>query len=36
MIYNYLENKEQDILKIHQIENEKCHELPESYNNELY
>ncbi len=36
MIYNYLENKEKDILEIHQIQNKKCQELLESYNNELY
>ncbi len=36
MIYNYLENKEKDILEIHHIENNKCQELLESYNNELY
>ena len=36
MIYNYLKNKEKDILKIHQIENKKCHKLLESYSNELY
>ena len=36
MIYNYLENKEKDILEIHQIENKKCQELLESYNHELY
>ncbi len=36
MIYNYLENKEKDVLKIHQIENKKCQELLESYKHELY
>ncbi len=36
IIYNYLENKEKEILKIHQIENKKCQELLESYNRELY
>ncbi len=36
MIYNYLENKEKDILKIHQIEYKKCYELLESYNHEIY
>ncbi len=36
MIYNYLENKEKDVLEIHQIENKKCQELLESYNHELY
>ena len=36
MIYNYLENKEKNILEIHHIENKKCQELLESYNNELY
>ena len=36
IIYNYLENKEKDILEIHQIENQKCQELLESYNHELY
>ena len=36
MIYNYLENKEKDILEIHQIENKKCQELLESYDHELY
>ena len=36
MIYNYLENKEKDILEIHQVENKKCYELLENYNNELY
>ena len=36
MIYNYLENKEKDILQIHQVENKKCQELLECYNHELY
>ncbi len=36
MIYNYLENKEKDILEIHQIENKKCYELLQSYNHEIY
>ena len=36
MIYDYLENKEKNILKIQQIENQKCHELLENYNHELY
>ena len=36
MIYNYLESKEKDILEIHQVENKKCQELLESYNQELY
>ena len=36
MIYNYLENKEKDILEIHQIENKECQELLENYNHELY
>ncbi len=36
MIYNYLENKEKDILEIHHIENKRCQELLKSYNHELY
>ena len=36
LIYNYLKNKEKDILEIHQIENKECQELLESYNHELY
>ena len=36
MIYNYLENKGKEILAIYQVENEKCRELLESYNRELY
>ncbi len=36
MIYNYLANKEKNILAIHQIENKKCQELLENYNQELY
>ena len=36
MIYDYLENKEKDILEIHQIENKKCYELLQSYNHEIY
>ena len=36
MIYNYLENQEKDILKIHQMKNQKCQELLKSYHQELY
>ena len=36
MIYDYLENKEKDILEIHQVKDKNCKELLESYNHELY
>ncbi len=36
LIYNYLENKEKEIVEIHQIECKKCQELLENYNQELY